>query len=401
MDQDKTPGIQPLPLGQPVNNASAAAQPASTAAPSLDERVDQWLDKHPDTKSFSEEKTSAPSSTEPTEPEPHVAPTVVPPGGDDVPGTTPSPPAGTPDKPAETPQPVPTPQAKAPTVEPPKPAAPAEPVRFALDAKYKFAEDGPEWTGQQVVDGLRERYALLPKAQEADVYAEVFEMPAAQAKELWAPNIAWMKQNPQQIEMLASIIDDPVKASYILDCSRYWESPEGQQIRSQQQQPPPKQALSPEVEARIKQVEAQNKQLLDAENLRRNAQAHERLARDLNVAYSRYPFLRENPALVKSLAARAWMINGGDDSPNSKGILDAIDEQKVLYDAQLAALNQASTIARQAGTPPAPVEVPPLMGSGGASPSATQPMRVAQPKKFTNLDDAVDEWVSNPPSQFR
>ena len=400
MDQDKTPGIQPLPLGQPVANASAAAQPASAAAPSLDERVDQWLDSHPENKTF-DDKTAV-ATTETPAPEQPAAVEAAP-GGEVVPGTTVSPPAEAPvaEKPAVTEKPADKPEAKAPTVEPPKPAAPPEPVRFSLDAKYRFNEGGPEWSGQQIVDGLRERQALIPKAQEADVYAEVFEMPAAQAKELWAPNIAWMKQNPQHVQMLASIMEDPIKGAYLLDCASYWDSPEGKQLRAQaapQAQP----QMSPDVEARFKQLETQNQQLLAAENSRKQVLATDRITRELNVAMQRYPFLRDNPSLVQSLLARAWMLNGGDDSANSKGVLDALEEQKVLYDSQLAALNQASSIARQAGAPPTPAEPPPpLLGAAGASPQATQPMRVATPKKFTTLDDAVDDWVSNPPSQFR
>jgi hypothetical protein len=197
------------------------------------------------------------------------------------------------------------------------------------------------------------------------------------------------------------MIDDPQKAAYILECSRYWESPEGRNLRAnnprfQQQQPQPQ--MSPEVEARFKQLEAQNKQLQDAETTRRKAQFTDRIARDLNVAFERDPYLRDNPAMVQALLARAYWINGGDDSENAKGVLEALEMEKDLYDAKLAALNQAKTIADGAAAPPPPP--PPLVGSAGAAPQAS-PVRAARPRGFDNLDDAVDEWLNNPPTQFR
>lgn len=394
-DVQPKPGLQPLPLG---NVAPAAAKPE---APSLDEKVDEWLSSHPTDKSFAE---APPSSVATGEAQPPT--TDVPPGGEPAPGTAEPPPSGTPtDAPPTVTPPTAEPQAKVEASQPPqvkpeekKPAAAVEPVRFSLDNKYKFADDGPEWTGQQVVDALRERHALIPKAQEADVYHEVFEMPAAQAKELWAPNIAWLRQNPQQVQMIASIIDDPQKAAYMTSCSQYWDSPEGQQLRAQaappQQQPA---AMSPDVEARFKQLETQNQQLLAAEKTRKEAVARERVTRDLNIALQRYPYLRDNPAMIESLLHRASWINGGDDGPNAKGILDALEMEKDLYDAKLHALNGATAIAQEAAAAP----VPPLMGSAGAAPQATASQRAQQPKKFGSLDDAVDEWFNNPPPQFR
>ena len=394
-DVQPKPGLQPLPLG---NVAPAAAKPE---APSLDEKVDEWLTSHPATESFAE---APPSSVATGEAQPPT--TDVPPGGEPAPGTAEPPPSGTPSepKPATAP-PTPEPQAKVETPQPPqvkpeeKPAAAVDPTRFSLDRKYKFAEDGPEWTGQQVVDALRERHQLIPKAQEADVYHEVFEMPAAQAKELWAPNIAWLRQNPNQVQMIASIMDDPQKAAYMQSCSQYWDSPEGLQLRAQAQPQQAQQpaAMSPDVEARFKQLETQNKQLLEAENSRKMVRARERVTRDLNVALQRYPYLRDNPAMVEALLHRASWINGGDDSDNAKGILDALEMEKDLYDAKLHALNGATAIAQEAAAAP----VPPLMGSAGAAPQASASHRPQQPKKFGSLDDAVDEWVNNPPPQFR
>src|SRR5215472_12793766 len=260
MDQNVKPGLQPLPLGQPVNDA---AKPAAATAPppSLDERVDEWVAAHPDGSTFDDKAKPVATTTEPeqpTEPTPDI-----PPGGET---TEPIPPVATP--PAET-QPTPTLPLEegkvAPKVEPPKPTAP-QPVAFSLDAKYRFADNGPEWTGQQIVDGLRERQALIPKAQEADEFRQIFEMPAAQAKEVWPPTIAWMRNNPQQVRMFASCYDDPQKAQYLLACGQYWDSPEGQQLRAQQQpQQQPQPQMNAEVEARFKQLETQNQHLLAAE----------------------------------------------------------------------------------------------------------------------------------------
>ena len=103
--------------------------------------------------------------------------------------------------------------------------------------------------------------------------------------------------------------------------------------------------------------------------------------------------------MVQALLARAYWINGGDDSENGKGVLDALEMEKPLYDAQLVVYNQAAQIA---SNPPAPSsQPPPLMGSAGAAPTGTQPTRFAQPRKFSDLDDAVDDWINNPPAAFR
>lgn len=392
------PAIQPLPL----KLESAAANAATPVAdkPSLDEHVDNWMHSHPSGATFDEKEPVATTTT--SEP-PSEGKPAEPPGGAPAPGAAEAPPSGTVAKEPSAP-PIPEPQAK--VEQPPqkpedKPAAPAS-VRFALDNKYTFVDNGPEWTGQQIVDGLRERAALVPRAQEADVYREVFDMPAAQAKELWAPNIAWLRNNPDQVRMIASIIDDPRKSQYIAACSQYWDSPEGQQLRAQNPAyaSAPAPAMSPEVEARFKQLETQNKQLLEAETSRRTTRATERIQGELNVAFERYPYLRDNPAMVQSLLARAYWLNGGDDNPNAKGVLDALDMERDLYDSKLAALNAATQIAREAPQAPAP-PVPPLMGAAGAAPQATQNARAARPKAFGDLDDAVDEWMKNPPAEFR
>lgn len=124
----------------------------------------------------------------------------------------------------------------------------------------------------------------------------------------------------------------------------------------------------------------------------------QRVTRDLNVALQRYPYLRDNPHMIEALLQRAKWLNNGDDSENAKGILDALDMERDLYDAKLAALNSATVIAQEAA---APIPVPPLMGSAGAAPQATASTRGQQPKNFGTLDDAVDEWMKNPPPQFR
>lgn len=398
-DVKPTPGIQPLPL------LHAQTQPTKPDAPSLDEKVDEWLVAHPVEKTFDESPPTPVATTQEQ---------TVPPGGEQPPSeSTAPPPSGTPtETPPPTAPPTAEPQAKV-EPQPPqakpedkpveKPAAAAPPIRFSLDAKYKFSEDGPEWSGQQVVDGLRERSNLIPQAQEAQVYRETFDMPAAQAKELWAPNLVWLRNNPMHVQMIAQMIDDDEKARYLLGCSQYWDSPEGQALRAQAQQQQPVQQqpvqqpaqrqapLHPDVDARIKQLEK-------AEETRRQAVAMQRVTRDLNIAIQRYPFLKDSPEHVKALLQRASWLNGGDDSENAKGILDALDMEKDLYDAKLQALNGATQIVQEAA---APIPVPPLMGSAGAAPQATASTRQQNPKNFGTLDDAVDEWMKNPPPQFR
>lgn len=389
--------IKPLPLGEPLTPAAPADKQPDQL--SLDDRVTEWADAHPEGQDFDPNASALPTAEQqPTAPPPGEPPAPTQPQGEAKPSDAkaPSTPPTAQPKDAQPPQAQPPPQ----VVEKPREA---EPVRFSLDARYTFAEGAPPWTGQQIVDALRERQTLLPAKTEADTYQEVFGMPAAQAKELWAPNIAWMRQNPRAVEMIANMIDDPLKAQYLLDCSTYWDSPEGQNLRANnprfkelQAQQTPK--MSPEVEARFKQLEAQNKALQDAENARKKQVYMDRVARDLNVAFERYPYLRDNPDMVKALLARAYWINAGDDSENAKGVIEALEMEKDLYDAKLAALDQAKQIAAGAAAPPE--TPPPLLGTAGASPQAT-PGRPVAAKAFKSLDDAVDEWMTNPPSQFR
>lgn len=398
MNEPVNAGIKPLPLGQPAN---AAPPPEKPAQLSLDDRVTEWADAHPEGTEFDPNAAAKPAAEQqPTAGPPGEPPAPAQPAGEAKPGEQPPPSAAPPIEGAKE---KPAPPQPAPEVKPAeKPPPIAEPIRFSLDAKYQFAEGTPAWTGQQVVDALRERQAMIPQAHEAASFRETFGMDAAQAKELWAPNITWMRQNPNAVEMIAQMIDDPQKSQYLLDCSRYWDSPEGQNLRTQNprfQQPQAQPKMSPEVEARFKQLETQNKQLVDAEATRKKEYYMGRIARDLNVAFERYPYLRDNPAMVQALLARAYWINGGDDTDNGKGVLDALEMEKDLYDAKLAALNQAKSIADGAAAPPP--TPPPLMGSAGAAPQVEPLRNTARAKAFDSLDDAVDEWMTNPPPQFR
>jgi hypothetical protein len=380
--------VKPLPVGEPLHASTPPADPQPDQL-SLDDRVDDWLGAHPEGNDF-DPNASAPPATEPqpTAQPPGEPPAPAQPQADAKPGEPPAPSA----------PPKAEPQAKEPAPpQPPadvKPPAAPEPTRFSLDAKYVFAEGAPPWTGAQIVEALRERQELLPQSQELQLFRDTFKLSGREAQDLWTPNLEWLRANPQQLDMMASLMADPEKASYILRCSQYWESPEVRAQRAPAQQP--QLQMSPEIQKRFDALESQNKKLLDAENARKKAFYMDRIARDLNVAFERYPYLRENPGMVQALLQRAHWVNGGDDSDNAKGVIDALDMEKTLYDAYLIVHNQA----KANGEPPPPPTPPPLMGSAGASPQTT-PVRAAAPKSFTNLDDAVDEWMTNPPTQFR
>lgn len=377
--------ILPLPLG-----AQPAEAPPVPTTP--DEAVEQWVAQNPT------DFTETPPAVAPTPaPTPQGETTTPPPPATDVTAATTTPATG--DGPqGETPAAVTTaPTPTQPKVEAPPVTQPTAPTRFDLNAKYEFVEGQPAWTGQQVFDALRDReYTLKPKAAEAESFRETFGMDAEQAKELWAPTIQWMRNNPHQVEMLASAIDDPQKAQYILDCSRYWDSPEGQSLRAKAAASAPAApvAVHPDVQKRLDALEAQNKTLAAAEETRKKQFFTQRVAREMNTAFERYPFLKDNQALVNDLLATAQWLNGGDDSENSKGILDALEMKKALYDAKLVASQQPPMTAQPPPPPP-----PAMLGSTGAAPQTVR--ADSKPRTFPSADEAVDAWLESPPSEFR
>ena len=88
-------------------------------------------------------------------------------------------------------------------------------------------------------------------------------------------------------------------------------------------------------------------------------------------------------------AAAQWMV----PQDPSKGILDALALKAPLYD-KLGVISPAAAPAAQ------PV-VPALLGSPGASPTASRVPQSNGPKRFDLRDrSAVEDWLENPPAQF-
>lgn len=410
MPEEQQP-IQPLPLGQPAGaNPAAQTRVEASASVSLDDNVDTWMQEHPADKPFEEPNTEAQASsavaeTPPGGEEAVASPSAVspaPPGEATAPPTEPPPTT----EPLAQAQPPPTQEAQ----QPPSPPKPAEPIKFSLDSQYVFGEGGQPWSGQQVVDGLRERQSLLTeretlsaRAKEADAYRETFELPAAQAKEIWEPNIRWLRENPPSVQMIASIMEDEQKRDYLLTCSNYYEEQRAQGTPAFQGQRPPQrqqQRIDPQLDARMQRIEQSIQQ---AENARLLQVATAQITADLDREAQRYPILRE-PYVRDQILTTAQVIKATQDPENRLGtaVSAAVERSRPWLDklAQVAALTSATEIARDAAAP-SPVNVPPLMGSAGAAPHATAPIRPVQPKTFASPDDGLEDWINNPPAEFR
>ena len=371
-----------LPLGQ-----TPAASPIAKEPVSLDAKVDEWFEANP-TNEFDPAKVEAQPQAEAVAeaPQAEVAP--------ETPVTAPVVEAK-----ADTTAPEVKPSVEAPVAEvKPVEATPApevKPPALDLNAKYTLVEGGEAWTGDQILTSLRTIQPLQEKASQADVYQEIFGLDAQSAKANWGPVMDSLRKDPTNVQLLSTILDDPEQAKYLKECSAYWYSPEAQAMR-QQNQPAQQQSapIDPALKAEIDALKAQVGQFNTERQNQRKQYFVERVSREMNQVFGQYPFLRGNPELVNDLLMTANALNGGDDSDNAKGILDALSLKKPLYDAMLIASSQPLVAA------PAPVEVPPLLGSAGAAPQASRPQQV-RPKKFSNLSDAVDDWVENAPSQYR
>ena len=95
-------------------------------------------------------------------------------------------------------------------------------------------------------------------------------------------------------------------------------------------------------------------------------------------------------------------IAAGKSSLEGRGLLDALEMNRANYDARLVHLrDQAAAHAVATNTAPTPEPVRTL-SPNGAAPQATRPADSYRPRSFKgDLDAGVDDWLSNPPSEFR
>ena len=383
--------LTPLPLasttsGPSVSTAAPVAEPpvsvaAPTSAPSgveVDDRdvVSAWIDDH--SKEFEQAPNADASAQVPTPEAPAstTAPATAP-SGESAP-----PPVATTAPTTEKPTPATT-VAEVPTTAPTT-AAPSKPS-FAPDEKFSLAE-GSEWTRAQIVQALQERVA---STQEREQFRTLFGMEAKQAKEVWEPILRRLATEPDTATFLDSYLQDPARADYLNRCAAFYEEQSGAPAAATAPRSPAAQATQrdPETQRKIAELEQWKSQ-------QEQREAVSRVNREWASVTSRYPFLATNDAARKGLVLLAQQLAAQDPS---KGILDAVEMNAAMYEA----MNAAAGARQTTQDVPPPAAVPALVSGQGASPNGSRPARSGRPQKFDNLDEAVDDWVKNPPPEFR
>lgn len=374
MAEQQNPALNPLPLGLPESTATASATPTGAAVEPLDP-VSQWLEENP--------KFEEPAVT--PEPQATAAPEV--PASPETPATetpaaatttTPAPAATTTTTPEATTQPTTTAQPET------KPAAPA--TTLAGDEKIKLTGD-TEWTRDQIVEALKDRATAAPLAKEAEGFRTLFGMPLEEAQRAWGPVMQRLAAEPKTVAFLDAYLADPKKAEYLEQCAAHFDE------KTRGTAPAATAATAPAVDPRLA---SEVKELRAWREQQERQAAQDRFNREWAQATAKYPFLATDKALQNDLALTAQALFAQD---NTKGLLDAIALKAALYDAKLIA-SQAPAAAVTTAPAVAPQPQPAVLGSSGASPTGTrQPS--TRPKSFGSLDDAVDDWVYNPPSDIK
>jgi hypothetical protein len=363
--------LSPLPLGEvgstkPTGGAEGGAPAAdSSIEEKAPDTVDKWLADHP-------EGLDEDAVPQETEEKPEEKP------GSEAPPASPTPPVepGVVEK-----TPVPPGEAK--------PAAPADqvPAVRTYDPGEKFAlGEGAEWTREQLVSALRERVELQKTAPAAKAESEelkkIFGVQSVeQARENWAPLLERLSREPNVTSFIDGYLSNPAKAQYLDQCSAAFdqyvvENPQGVAATNQGVSRAQQTAAEAEMAKQLKELNewkvAQEKRATD-----------ERVAREWAQVTAKYPFIANDVALRQDLFATAQWMNAQDPS---KGLLDALALKSSLLD-QISTLRNPQQVAQQ----PAP-QVPALLGSSGASPTATR-------RNGSTSSDPVDRWLANPESR--
>lgn len=362
-------------------NATQAPAPVDVAVDSTS-LTEDWIAKHPDGEAFDE---NAPDPVTPPIPlEDDEADDA---GDEDDASTDDAPDATATDDtaPADAPDVKPTPddaplvEAKTTTDEKPAVVTPAPEAKptYGTDEKFSLAE-GVEWTRGQIVDALKERVTLQPKAAEAERFAKVFRLDATKAEEVWAPIVERLTKEPETRALLGSYFDDAEKKAYIDQCSAYYDSehPPATPVAA-----PPVAALPPEVAQRLERFE----KFTDEQQKRADV---DRFNSEVDQVRARYPFVVADNNLFNGLRETAKYMWQAD---NSKGLLDAL--------ALLAPQYEMLAIARaQQPADPTPAVPPaPTLSGSGAAPAATRSRSNNRPRKYADTDEATAAWLADHP----
>jgi hypothetical protein len=268
-----------------------------------------------------------------------------------------------------------------------KPAVEAKPKpTYGAEEKFALAE-GVEWSRAQIIEGLKERNALKPLADEAKGWSEVFRMPFVEAKANWTPILEQIAKIPGAPDFIESyLFGDPAKAEWLATvASQHYDA----EVARQGGTPAP--AAKPQTAAIDPSLKKQIDELAAFRDRQVKRESEERVQAEWTQVTQKYPILLERDDLRQELMAAAYMMYQQD---NSKGLLDAAAVRGPMYDL-------AKIAGQQAPLTPTPPAVPAMLGSSGAAPGGSTPEASVGEKTFSDTNDAVDDWLNDPPKKFK
>lgn len=277
-----------------------------------------------------------------------------------------------------------------------KPAEPPAPKTWAADEKIVIGAgpDGTpvEWTRGQLVEALKDRNEIKPLAEEAKSFKEVFGMPASEAKEVWAPILQRLNDEPALQSFVETVFqsDDAGIVQYLSQCAYHYAA----QVAAGAVAPVPRAQPEAKPDLRSKLNPEERAEFDRMKSWREKAEmsaAVERVNNEFAEAFRRYPFLATDRALVEELKMTASMLwetdaRAGISEDKRRGIPDAVRAKASIYDAMLTARAAAET-------PPAPPVTATVLGTPGPAPAGTVRPTNGKPKIYPDLSDAVADHL--------
>ena len=255
-----------------------------------------------------------------------------------------------------------------------KPAdAIAKPAELAADEMIALAPN-LSWKRSEVILAMNQREAMLrertPIVEEINTWRDVFKIPAAQAKEVWAP-------------LIQEIGADPELGEYLEDCRTHYHTRKGTKRAGAAagNQPGVPSAYGADADLRrdLDQVKTQLTQ-------ERATAAQNAVRVEMDTLAARFPALKD-PTVRSFLAQRA--LQGNRQNPSYT--LTTAAEELADY---LNRLHQ-QPVGGAVDPPRAAVAVPALTGGQGATPNGARPQPSLAPVAFKSPDAAEADWLRN------
>lgn len=279
-------------------------------------------------------------------------------------------------------------------------AKPAEPVVAAVTAATPTY--APDEVVQIAADRSMTRDQLTKTLDftnvamtEANTFRDIFGITADQAKAVWKPVIDGIRQDPSRAEFfdkMAEIVADPGARAYVEKAVKFFEEArKNGDPEAQPRQPVVAKPAEPYKDPRVDAMLAQQQRAqMEAASIAIGAEKRSML--------EKWPQLADE-RLMRTVAIEALNRINGDPqrgvAPDPTYTLTRAAQDMVSYIDRFG--TPAAPVAAVAA---APVKVPALNGSGGASPTGSRRADTA-PKTYANPDAALDAWVEEHPDDYR